>query len=344
MATDLGERQAQILRAIVREYIRSGEPVGSQHLVERARIGVSSATVRNEMSRLEEMGYLAQPHTSAGRIPTDRAFRFLVDELRPRPLAEEKRRAIASELHEGEPASMDDILHRASDVVARFTRHAAAVLARRGRPSTVRRVELFSMGARMATLILIAENGRVEQRIIPLPDEVSAADVDVIGEHLARDLHGVGFDAAAKSLDDLARTATTAENDVIAAVRAAVIALLDTGEQIVVGGAANLAVEQDFERETLQRVYETLEHEQVLMKLLAGALDTPLSVRIGSEMPGTDLQSCALVVANFGGEDASRGSVGVIGPIRMDYERVIATANAVARLLESTLGSTGGPQ
>src|SRR5947199_3983826 len=132
MAETLGERQAAILRAIVREYIRSGEPVGSRHLVDRSRLNISSATVRNEMARLEELGYLAQPHTSAGRVPTDLGYRFVVDEIKsPRALGVGQRRALEEELSGEEPASIEDLLRKASDVVSRFTHHAAAVLAHR---------------------------------------------------------------------------------------------------------------------------------------------------------------------------------------------------------------------
>src|ERR1051325_4415533 len=128
MAGTLGERQSAILRAIVREYIRSGEAVGSKHLVDRTRLHVSPATVRNEMARLEELGFLTQPHTSAGRIPTDQGYRFVVDEIRlPRPLAEGQRRALEEELIADEPASVEELLRRATDVVSRFTHQASAV-------------------------------------------------------------------------------------------------------------------------------------------------------------------------------------------------------------------------
>ena len=186
MTENLGERPAAILRAIVREYIRSGEAVGSRYLVERTRLDVSPATVRNEMARLEELGYLVQPHTSAGRVPTDRGYRFLVDEIRaPRQLSEGQRRALAEELTSEEPESVEELLRRATEVVSHFTHHAAAVLSRRARPSTLRRLELFPVGARMAMLVLIAENGRVEQRMLPLGGSLAEKDVDALGARLA---------------------------------------------------------------------------------------------------------------------------------------------------------------
>ncbi|MGZ4121131.1 MAG: heat-inducible transcriptional repressor HrcA [Actinomycetota bacterium] len=336
----LGDRPAAILRAIVREYIRTGEAVGSKYLVDRTRLSVSPATVRNEMARLEELGFVVQPHTSAGRIPTDLGYRFVVDEIKaPRPLAEGQRRALEEELNGDEPASIEDLLRRASDVVSRFTHHAAAVLARRARPSTLRRLELFPMGARVAMVVLIAENGRVEQRMVPLDALLTDKEVEQLGERLANQLHGVTLDAAETRLSELARTEPAHNRALLENVAAACASLRKSDEHVFVGGVANLAGEETFERETLSRLYETLERQTAVLELLASTLDRPMSVRIGSELDAEDLRSCSVVVANFTSGTDAFGSVGVIGPTRMDYDRVIATANAVARMLEATLGA-----
>ena len=338
MTENLGDRPAAILRAIAREYIRSGEAVGSRYLVERTRLDVSPATVRNEMARLEELGYLVQPHTSAGRIPTDRGYRFLVDEIRaPKQLTEGQRRALAEELSADEPESVEELLRRATEVVSRFTHHAAAVLSRRARPSTLRRIELFPVGTRMAMLVLIAENGRVEQRMLPLDGALGEDDVDAIGARLAADLHGVALEEAQRKLAAMA-SARPGERQLLDDIAAGFQSLLDSEDHIFVGGVANLAGEQTFERETLSRLYETLEHQKEMLQLLASTLDAPVSVRIGSEHASEDLRSVSIVVAGFSPGADGVGSVGVIGPTRMDYDRVIATASAVARMLEASLG------
>lgn len=338
MTDTLGERQAAILRAIVREYIRTGEPVGSKFLAGRARMVVSPATIRNEMARLEDLGYLAQPHTSAGRVPTDLGYRFVVDEIRaPKPLADGQRRALEEELlPEHDAPSVDDLLHRASDVVARFTHHAAAILSRRARADRLRRLELIPTGARLANLVLISENGRVEQRMLSLEEGTTEAEVDALGARLGQALSG-------KSLDDVVTTleserADGGERSIIDGVASAVRALRDSRADVVVGGVANLANETDFERETLHRMYEALEQQTAVLELLAFALDERLNVRIGHELGAEQFRSCSIVVANFNGTEA-QGSVGIIGPTRMDYDRVISTANVVARLLGSTLGA-----
>jgi len=338
MTENLGERPAAILRAIVREYIRSGEAVGSRYLVERTRLDVSPATVRNEMARLEELGYLVQPHTSAGRVPTDRGYRFLVDEIRaPRQLSEGQRRALAEELTAEEPESVEELLRRATEVVSHFTHHAAAVLSRRARPSTLRRLELFPVGSRMAMLVLIAENGRVEQRMLPLVGSLAEKDVDALGARLAAELQGVALEEAQRRLAAIAPS-DAGERQLLDDIAGGFQSLLDSEDHIFVGGVANLAGEQAFERETLSRLYETLEHQKEMLQLLASTLDPPVSVRIGSEHDSEDLRYVSVVVAGFSPGADAHGSIGVIGPTRMDYERVIATANAVARMLEATLG------
>lgn len=342
MAESLGERQASILRAIVREYIRSGEPVGSKHLVDRSRLNVSSATVRNEMARLEELGYLAQPHTSAGRIPTDRGYRFFVDEIKaPRALNDSQRRAIAAEISEGEPNSVEELLRRATDTVTRFTHHAAAVLARRMQSGRLRRLELFPVGSRAASLVLIAENGRVEQRTLTLEGGLSDVDVERVGRRLGEELQGIEIERATKDVLDAAATSDPRERSLLEGIAAALATLRAADEHVVLGGVANLAGEESFERETLSKLYEALERQSALLELLTQGLGDPVSVRIGHELPAEPFQSCSIVVASFGGEGQQHGSVSVIGPTRMDYDRVIATANAVARLIE---GSLGGPE
>jgi heat-inducible transcriptional repressor len=337
----LGARQAAILRAIVHQYVSTGEPVGSKHLVERSGLGVSPATVRTEMARLEEFGYVVQPHTSAGRVPTDLGYRFVVDELKFRPLSQGAQRRLETELTGDEGLSLDDLLRKATEVVSRFTHHAAAVLARRFRPSKVRRIELLSMSSRMAMAVLIADNGRVEQRMIPLEQPVDETQLDAIGEKLNATVAGHDIDEAKGAVltaaggfkEDAARI-------LFDGVAVGLDALRITEDQVIVGGVGNLAGEESFEREQLQRIYESLERQTEFLELLASALDTGVpTVRIGRELSEAGFSDISVVASNFGAGEAARGTLGVIGPVRMDYARVIATANAVARMLEGQLSS-----
>jgi heat-inducible transcriptional repressor len=194
----------------------------------------------------------------------------------------------------------------------------------------------------MAMLVLIAENGRVEQRMLPLDATMGETDVDALGARLATELHGVVLEEAQRKIGAITAS-NQGERQLLDDIAGGFQSLLDSEDHIFVGGVANLAGEQAFERETLSRLYETLEHQKEMLQLLASTLDPPVSVRIGSEHESQDLHAVSVVVAGFSPGANGLGSLGIIGPTRMDYERVIATANAVARMLEATLGVPDAP-
>ena len=331
----LGARQAAILSAIVREYIRSGEPVGSKHLVGRFRLDVSSATVRNDMSLLEELGYLAQPHTSAGRVPTDQGYRWFVDNAGAPKLAQSQQRELIAAL--GEPADLDSKLMLASEVLSRFTRYAAAVLTPRFQLSHLRHLDLAWLGPRLVVAVLIGDGGRVEKRLFELDEDVTERDVEHLGQEVNRQLVGVALDDARPKLAAMAKRVSAKERAVLAGVSDAVAQMLEAERRVFVGGTSNLAADETLssERDTLRRVYETMERQTEVLRLLDEAI-RPVSVRIGSELPVEDLRSLSVVAAPYGfGDDG--GTVGVIGPTRMDYVRAMAIVAAVARTLETSL-------
>jgi heat-inducible transcriptional repressor len=343
MSEKLGERRAAILRAIVREYVRSGEPVGSKHLVDRSKLDLSPATVRNEMARLEELGYLTHPHTSAGRVPTDAGYRFTVDEITSiKPLPAGQRRALEFELGET-VVDVEDLLRRAGEAVAKLTHQVSAIASIRAKVAGVglRRLELFGMGARAVRVVLIAENGHLEQRVVALNAEIDDASLDQLSDRLGKELQGVALDEAASALRQAATDSETIERQLLEGIAAGIDALSDSDSEVFVGGAANLAREVTFERETLQRLFEALERQTMIVELLSAQLDesSPL-VRIGTELSPSEFDRCSVVVAGFTTPDGGRGTIGIIGPTRMEYERMMATAAEAAKLLGQRLGES----
>jgi heat-inducible transcriptional repressor len=337
----LGARQAAILSAIVREYIRSGEPIGSKHLVGRAKLDVSSATVRNDMSLLEELGYLAQPHTSAGRIPTDLGYRWFVDTTAaPTRLAEGQQRELDHAL--AEPADLDVKLSRASEILTRFTRYASAVMMPRLQVSRLRHLDLARMGPRMVVAVRIGDGGRVEKRMVELESDVTDREVEHVSHEVNRALGGLALDEARAQLSKMSKRASARDRALHEAVSDAMGDMIETDRRIVVGGAANLAAEESLgsERETLRRVYQAMDRQSELLRLLEEAI-RPVSVRIGSEVPVEDLHSISVVVAPYAFAGEGAGTVGVIGPTRMDYLRAMAIVAAVARTLEASLRELG---
>lgn len=343
MDEPLGQRQGSVLRSVVREYVRTGEPVGSKHLVGRYRLGVSSATVRNDMARLEELRYLVQPHTSAGRIPTDLGYRYFVDHLdRSVRLDERAERTVWEQLSE-DLTSLDDLLARATEVLARITRHAAAVLAPRLTPARLRRIELVRMAPRKVMVVLIADSGRVEQHILSLGRDVADAILERLSADVNRDLAGLRLRDARARADALAQAASPTDRALLGGVADALGATLRSEDRLVVGGAANLADAGAFSPEALRDLYEALDRQKDLLEILASGLEgaRSLTVRIGSENPIEELHECSVVVANYGLEGVPLGTVGIIGPTRMDYRRAIASAQSVADTMARTLQTFG---
>jgi heat-inducible transcriptional repressor len=342
----IDERKAAILTAIVRDYVRDGEPVGSKRVTETHDLGVSAATVRADMAALEDAGYITQPHTSAGRIPTDKGYRFFVDALTGgTPPTPEQRAAIEGLLLGS--ADLEDLLRRASGVLSRLTRFAALVVAPRLDRSRLRHIELVRLGPHSVLAVLIADTGRVEKRMLDLDAAVEDTDV-----HRAR--HAVNEAAAGLHLahapDVIAGVAVGAPDGLrplIESVAEAVRSGLLKGpgaDQVFVGGTANIAGPGYFDRlEQVKQVYETIEEQVVILKMLRETLaEGDPAIRIGTELPLVELAACSVVAASYETRGGSAGSLGVLGPTRMDYGKTLAAVQAVASSLEKALGELVG--
>ena len=334
------DRKLAVLRAIVQDYVATQEPVGSKALVERHQLGVSPATVRNDMAALEEEGLIAQPHTSAGRIPTDKGYRMFVDRLSEvKPLSPAERRAITT-LLEG-AVDLDDVVQRSVRLLAQLTRQVAIVQYPTLSRSTVRHVELVTLSSTRVLVVVILSTGRVEQRIVELPDQV--ADERVAAYRLAvnRAAMGERIADATEKLADVPQAFEPADRPVVSMLVAALVEAMSdhrSDERIMVGGTANLARFGDGFEVTIRPLLEALEEHVLLLKLL-GEAGSPahLTVRIGSEVPYEGLASTSIVATGYGPGSESLANLGVVGPTRMDYPGAMASVRAVAQYLSKIL-------
>jgi heat-inducible transcriptional repressor len=338
--TVLDDRKAAILKAIVQDYVRGGEPVGSQRLVDLWDLGVSAATVRADMVALEEGGYITHPHTSAGRVPTDRGYRYFVDtlaesaELRP-----EQRDALEGLLLGS--TDLEELLRRATGVLSRITRFTALVVAPSLDRSRLRHVELVRLGPTSVLAVLIADTGRVDKRMLDIDVGVEDHDVQRARHAINDAAAGLRVSQASDVVEGLVPAAPPRVRDVLAAVGEAIrqSSSVTPNEAVFIGGTANIAGPGYFERlDQVQQVYETLEEQVILLSMLREALESgDPAVRIGTELPLVELAACSIVASSYAAAGEAIGSLGVLGPTRMDYPRTVAAVQAVASSLEKAL-------
>ena len=336
----LDDRKLAVLRAIVQDYVSTMEPVGSKSLVDRHHLDVSPATIRNDMAVLEEQGYIAQPHTSAGRIPTDKGYRLFVDRLSGvKPLSGAERRAIETFL--AGAYDLDDVVTRTVRLLAQLTRQVAVVQYPSLTRSSIRHVELVPLAAKRVLLVLITDTGRVQQRMVELPAPIGEDAVTQLRAVLNACLDGRMLTEVASVVADLPERVQPNERPNAAAVFSVVLeSLVERNEEkVVVGGASNLTP-ADFSQ-GLHEVLESLEEQVVLMRLLGESVDqSAVTVRIGAENPVAGLRSTSLVVAGYGSGDQEVARLGVLGPTRMDYPTAMGAVRAVARYVGQILAGT----
>ncbi len=337
----LDDRKLEVLRAIVEDYVATREPVGSRALVERHKLNVSPATVRNDRAVLEEEGYIRQPHTRAGRVPTDRGYRLFVDRLsKIKPLSAAERRAI--ERFMVGAVDLDDVVHRTVRLLAQLTQQVAVVQYPSLTRSAVRHLELVSISTTRMLLVVITDTGRVEQRVVELPGPTSDDDIAEMRRLINAQLGG-------RLLSETPQLVQTRVDEAEPNLRAPMASLgsvlLETlverhDERIAMAGTANLTRNGlvDFPG-SIRPVLEALEEEVVLLKLIGeveGENATP-RVRIGDENEFVDLRSTSVVSSGYGPGDTVVGGLCVVGPTRMDFPGTIATVRAVARYVGDLL-------
>jgi heat-inducible transcriptional repressor len=335
----LDERKTAILSAVVQEYITTALPVGSTHVADAPGIQVSPATVRNEMAVLEQEGYLVQPHTSAGRIPTDKGYRFFVDHLTAPGLLDRHMTATVGEFFSSAHGRLEEMLHRTSDLLARLTNYAAVVVGPKAEAITVRSVQVVALSSTAATVVAVLGNGAVESETIEISPEVSDDQIQLAGRHL--NAHCTGLPLSWHALP------TTGDHaaDAICASALGALTAGSAAEHVYLGGTAAMASAFDAV-DVVRDVLRTLEQQFVIVSLVSDVLSRGMSVAIGVEHGVQPLSACSVVVAPVVVDGEHRGSVGVLGPTRMNYPQALATVEVVSERLgqrfEAAEAGSGG--
>jgi heat-inducible transcriptional repressor len=336
----LDDRKLAVLRAIIEDYVSTTEPVGSKTLVDRHNLDVSPATIRNDMAVLEEQGYIAQPHTSAGRVPTDKGYRLFVDRLsRVKPLSPAERRAIETFL--AGAYDLDDVVARTVRLLAQLTRQVAVVQYPSLRISSIRHIELVPIMPTRLLLVLITDTGRVEQRGVELPESIGEESITQLRAVLNACMDGRPLaDAALVAADLPARIAPGDRTNAAAVLSVLLESLAERKEEkVVFGGTANLAV-RDFSA-GLRDVLEALEEQVVLMRLLGETGESAeVTVKIGAENRVEGLHDTSVISTGYGAGDQVLAKLAVLGPTRMDYPGTMGAVHAVARYVGQILAES----
>lgn len=339
----LDERKKALLCVVVREYVLSAKPVGSKKLVKRHGLDVSPATVRNELALLEEMGYLMHPHTSAGRIPTERGYRFYVDSLSDaydlKPAEEKSIVRFYSVLSK----EIEDLMRETSNLLASITDYLAIVFAPTFKKSALKHVDLVSLYLHAALIVIVSNTGSVAKRVLELHDPVGDSDLEEVQKVLNERLNGLGYDEISLRGRAELRGLLPGKWFLVDRIIDEIIDALreSKNRRAFLGGTANLLRQPEFEKlDKLQTLLNVLDHGCLLLQIIEEALETnSVVVKIGSENEGVGLRDCSLVAASYWAGGQSLGTLGILGPVRMDYPRAISSVQCIAKNLTYVLES-----
>lgn len=339
---DIDERKSRVLQAIIQDYVQTAEPVGSRTLARKYRFGLSPATIRNEMSDLEELGYLEQPHTSAGRVPSSQGYRYYVDRLmEEHNLEPEEERAIEAafqrRIHE-----IDALIQVTARLLSDATHYAALVSGPRAWHNALEHLQIIPLPGNKAMLVLVTESGMVEKQVIDIP-EVTLVELQHVSEAITSRLRGQALAQVSRTtLQDLRR-----ELGKYRALLDHTLAFLDNEqadntERVYIGGTRNILDQPEFrDVGKVRTLLEVLEQEKAVQDLLGEPTTPPgegVSFAIGEEIQYREMQDCSVITATYRIGGRTIGRIGVLGPRRMEYAKVAKIVDEVARRLTDAFG------
>lgn len=335
----LSERQKMILSAIVDDYIRSAEPVGSRSISKRGDVGYSAATIRNEMSDLEELGYLEQPHTSAGRIPSNKGYRYYVDHLLgPGMLTLEEKRSIKS-FFERKIQEVESVVQQAAAILSNLTNYTAVVLGPETYKTTLASLQLVPLNERSAVAIIVTNTGHVENRTVSIPEDVPVNEIEKFVNVMNAKLKGVPLYRLRSKMytelvSELSRHVEGYE-DLLAAVEA--VLEKDNSDRLFLSGTTNMLSQPEFKDvDKVKSIFELFGQTETMMRVFTGS-PQGIQVKIGVENNLEAMRNCSIITASYSIDGQPVGSIGILGPTRMDYRRVIAILDSFTKDMTNSL-------
>ncbi len=339
----LDERKRKLLYAVVREYIMSAQPVGSKKLVKRYGLNISPATVRNELALLEEMGFLTHPHTSAGRVPTETGYRKYVDSLADEDGLKPAEEKSISQFYSMSGKEIENLMSETSNFLASITNYLAIVFAPNLRKSLLKHVDLVLMHTQVVLVVIVTNTGWVAKRILKLGEQVEESDLARVERIVNERLNGLDLDGIYRRGRVELRGLVPGKWSLVERIIDEIVDCLKEREhrRVFLDGTANLLRHPEFESlDKVQRLLEVLEKGYSFLRFVEGVLESDrVIVRIGSENERSELRECSLIASSYRAIGGNSGTVGVLGPVRMDYPRAIGTVHCIAKNLTFSLES-----
>lgn len=336
---ELNQRSKEVLKAVVQSYINTAEPVGSKTVTERFNFGLCSATIRNIMANLEDMGYLTQPHPSAGRIPTDKGYRFYVDSLTVEPETSSITEEFNSRL--AVRKDLSDLMQETSRMLSLMSHYLGVVLAPRWSETIYRKIEFIKLKGKKILVIFITEEGIVQNKIIEVEEDLSQKDLGRIAEFLNRRLKGLPLKEVKHKIEEELREDRVYCDRIIEKALRLYYQIIDIEMKgnLYIGGMMEVFDLPDFsDIVKIKKIFKAIEDKYLLIRLLDSAMETEgIQVFIGSENPCLDMHDCSMITSTYREKERVIGTLGVIGPKRMKYPEVISIVDYTAKLLSRIL-------
>lgn len=334
---ELSDRQRRLLQLIIEEYVETAAPIGSQTLVRRGSLNVSPATIRNEMMELEDAGYIYQPHTSAGRIPTDIGYRYFIETLlQEGELSSDEQRTILHQFHQIE-LDLDEWTRLAASILAHTVRNAAVVSAPAAPQCKLKLVELVPVQDDVALLIVVLHEGHVRQRMITIPEDMTQENVRIVANKLTTLLHGLSVAEIVNKVE----TIFTPFEEIVRDDVVRIMRHLDQtshGDIVFDGLVMMLRQPEFFGTERINQILETLQQRDVVAAIAPEIVHSEgVRIIIGKEINSPPLQECTVILARYGDAEKIAGVLGVLGPKRMHYEKAIPAVRYVSRVMTGLL-------
>lgn len=337
----MDDRKQKVLLAIVHDYIATAEPVGSRTIAKKYRLGVSPATIRNEMADLEEQGYIEQPHTSAGRIPSEQGYRYYVDYLmKKQELSKEEEDLICRE-YEAKVRDVGQVIQKTGLLLSQLTHYTAMVLTPQMGTSSFKHIQLVSMHTSQAMVIVVMDNGTVHHRMIEVPESINYTDMETISRVLNAKLQGLAMESIKLTLMKEIYFELAKHKHILDLAMELIqdSLVLKAEDKIYLGGVFNMLNQPEFHNvEKVKTLLSIMEQEKMLCDLLAGGgRDVGVTVRIGGEINNRDIRECSMVTAPYSVCGRRIGSIGVLGPTRMEYAKVVSIVDFMTKNLSQAL-------